>query len=178
MADPRQLVAKRRHDRAGEAARARGARGGEAVGERALADDGGDGAVAGGRLDHVAAAERGPPQRDPLVVDPVEAARVGERCRPVAELALDVEQLPRLAAAVAEVPVGEDERGDAGVREPARVGLEPELAGRAEAVAEDHERRALGVGHEQPGPALVAGGGEGDVESRAGSRGHGASLGI
>ena len=129
----------------------------ETVREGALADDRGDGAVAGGRLDHVTAAERGAPQRDPLVVDLVEAAGVGERRGPVAELALDVEQLAGLAAAVAEVPVGEDERGDASVREPARVGLEPELAGRAEAVAEDHERRALGVGHEQPGPALVAG---------------------
>ena len=105
-------------------------------------------------------------------VDLVEAARVGERRGPVAELALDVEQLARLAAAVAEVPVGEDQRGDAGVREPARVGLEPVLAGAAEAVAEDHQRRALGVGHEQPGAALVAGGGEGDVESRAGFGGH------
>ena len=101
------------------------------------------------------AGERGPPQRDPIVVDPVEAARVRERGGPVAELALDVEQLPRLAAAVAEVPVGEDERSDAGVGESLGVGLEPVLARPTEAVAEDHQRRALGVRHEQPGAALV-----------------------
>ena len=80
---PRELVAKRRHDRAGEAARARGADAGEAVGERALADDRGDGAVAGGGLDHVTAPERSAPERNPLGVDLVEAARVGERRRPV-----------------------------------------------------------------------------------------------
>src|SRR5439155_21613937 len=134
------LVAKGGHQSANEAARARGARGGETVREWALAHDGGDGAVAGGRLDHMAAPERGPPQRDPLAVDPIEPARIGERCRPVAELALDVEQLARLAAAVSEVPVGEDERSHARICEPARVRLEPELAGRAEAVPEDHER--------------------------------------
>jgi hypothetical protein len=102
------------------------------------------------------ACERGPPQRDPIVVDPVELACVGERCGPVAELALDVEQLPRLAAAVTEVPVGEDERGDPGVGEPLRIGLEPVLARATEAVAEDHERRVVGVGHEQPAPTVVA----------------------
>jgi hypothetical protein len=114
----------------------------------------------------MAAAEGRPPQRDPLVVDVIEAARVSERCSPVAELALDVEQLARLAAAVAEVPVGEGQRGDADVREAAGKGLEPVLARCSETVAEDHERRALGVGHEQPGAALVAGGGEGDVRRR------------
>ena len=155
MADPGQLVAQGRRQRANEATRARGARGREAVREGALADDRGDRAVTGGRLDHMAAAERGAPQGDPLAVDRVEAASVGERCGPVAQLALDVEQLARLAVAVAEVAVGEDQRRDAGVREPARVGLEPQLAGRAEAVAEDHQRRPLGVRHEQPGPAVV-----------------------
>ena len=156
-AEAGQLVAKRRHERPREAARARGARRREAVRERALADDGGDGAVAGGRLDHMPAAERGPPQRDPIVVDPVEAAGVRERCRPVAELALDVEQLAGLAAAVAEVPVGEHQRGDARVGEPLGVRLQAVLPRCAEAVAEDHQRRPLGVGHEQPGPAVVAG---------------------
>ena len=172
VAHARQLVAKRRHDRAGEAARARGADARKAVGEGALADDRGDGAIAGGGLDHVTASERGAPQRDPLAVDPVEAARIGDRRRPVGELAFDVEQLARLAAAVAEVPVGERERGDPRVREPASVRLEPELPSRAEAVSEDHERRPLGVGHEQPAAALVAGRGEGDVESGAWSRVH------
>lgn len=151
----RQFVAQRRHDRAGEAARAHGTQGGQAVRERALADDRGDATVAGGCLDDVAAAERGPPQRDPIVVDPIEAAGVGERGGPVAELALDVEQLPRLPAAVAEVPVGEDQRGDARVGESLGIGLEPVLAGPTEAMAEDHQRRVLGVGHEQPGAAVI-----------------------
>ena len=138
---PRQLVAKRRHDRTGEAARARGADAGEAVGEGALADDRGDGAVAGGGLDHVTTSERGAPQRDPLAVDPVQTARIGDRRRPVGELAVDVQQLARLPAAVAEVPVGEREGRDPRVRESASVRLEPELPSRAEAVSEDHERR-------------------------------------
>ena len=81
------------------------------------------------------------------------------------------------AAAVAEVPVGEDQRGDARVGESLGVGLEPVLAGPAEAVAEDHQRRVLGVGHEQPGAALIAGRGEGDVEPRPCSSGHTASVG-
>jgi hypothetical protein len=120
----------------------------------------------------VAAAEGRPPERNPPGVDLVEAARVGERRRPVGELALDVEQLARLAATVAELPIGERERGDPGVREAAGKGLQPVLPGRAETVAEDHERWPLGVGHEQPPAALVAGRGEGDVASRALSRGH------
>src|SRR5215217_3574378 len=88
VADAGQLVAKRGHDRAGQGPRARRARGGEAVRERALTHDGGYGTVAGGGLDHMTASERGPPQRDPIVVDAVEVARVRERCGPVAELAL------------------------------------------------------------------------------------------
>src|SRR5205823_3917313 len=148
---------KRRRDGPCEAARTRCARGGEPVGERALADDRRDGAkvahstfsatsylVASGGLDDVPAAERGAPQRDAVAVDPVETASVGKGGGPVAELALDVEQLARLAAAVAEVPVGEDQRGDAGIREAAREGLQAVLARRPQAVAEDHERRMLG----------------------------------
>ena len=59
----------------------------------------------------------------------------------------------------------------------ASAGLQPVLPGRSETVAEDHQRRALGLGHEQPGAALVAGGREGDIASRDGSRGHAVSLG-
>ena len=131
-------------------------RGGDPVGERALADDRGDVAVALGGDQDVATAKRRSPQRDAGGVDSVQRSCVGERRGPVGELAFDVQQLPWVSAAVAEVAVGEDQCGDAGVGEAAGERLQAVLARRAEAVPKDHQRRVVGLGQEQPGAAFVA----------------------
>ncbi|MNF58334.1 hypothetical protein D3C84_398860 [compost metagenome] len=55
--------------------------------------------------------ERGAPQNDPRGVHLAEAARIGNRGFPVFELTADVEELARLALAVAEVAIIEDEAG-------------------------------------------------------------------
>jgi hypothetical protein len=53
---------------------------------------------------------------------------------PVGELSLDRQQLAGLTAAVAEVPIGEGQGGDTGLREPLGEGIQAHLACRAETV--------------------------------------------
>ena len=69
------------------------------------------------------------------------ALDVGDRCVPVGELTLDRQQLPGLAAGVAEVAVGERQSRDPGRGEPLGEGVEAHLPRGAQAVAEDHHRR-------------------------------------
>ena len=74
----------------------------------------------------------------------VEVATILHPCDggiPVGELSLDRQQLAGLAAAVTEVPVGEGQRGDAGLREPLGEGVQAHLACGAETVPEDDHRR-------------------------------------
>ena len=92
----------------------------DAVGERRLRDHRREPLALRGDLDHVPAGERGAPERDPVAVDAVEPAGVGDRRPPVVVLAADVDQQPRLAAGVAEVAVVEDERRVARRRRSAR----------------------------------------------------------
>ena len=65
---------------------------------------------------------------------------------PVGELSPDRQQLARLAAAVAEVAVGEGQRGDAGLGETFGESVQAHLACRAEAVPEDDHRRIADSG--------------------------------
>ena len=67
-----------------------------------------------------------------------------------------------MAAAVAEVPIGEGQGGDAGRRETLGEGVQAHLAGGAEAVPEDDRgRRRDSGGQIQPTPrGALAGGGE------------------
>lgn len=74
--------------------RPRGPECGDPVGERGLGDDRGDAPVLGADLDDMPSGERCPPERDPVGVDTVESAGVGDRRAPVLELAGDREQLP------------------------------------------------------------------------------------
>ena len=90
-----QLVAEPQHRRVRQAAWVCRPGGREAIGEWALADYCGDAAVTRGGDEHVTAAEGGAPECDALGIDLLEGARIGERRGPVAELALDVEQLAR-----------------------------------------------------------------------------------
>ena len=77
---------------------------------------------------------------------------------PVGELSLDRQELPRLAAAVAEVPIGEGQGGDAGLCEALGEGVKAHLACGAEAVPEDdHGRRCNSGGQVKPcGTAVLA----------------------
>src|SRR6476659_5749695 len=70
---------------------------------------------------------------------------------PVGELSLDRQELPRVAAAVAEVPIGEGQGGDTGLREALGEGVQAHLARRAEAVPQDdHGRRGDSGGQVKP----------------------------
>ena len=105
----------------------------EAV-ERDLGDYRSDARIFGGDDDDVPAAERGAPQRDPLWIHAFEAASAANDRAPVLELALDTDQLARLATALAKAAVVERECREAGLGEPPRVVEQPVL-GAAEAVA-------------------------------------------
>jgi hypothetical protein len=132
-------------------------RGLQAVGHRALRDDGRDRRLLGGDRERVAAAEGG--AEETHLRDPLQPAGVGEPAAPVLELAVDVQQLPRLTAAGAEVAVVEDERGEAGGREALGVRRQALVAHRGQAVAEhDRARRSFRV--QEPRGDLA---GEGDV---------------
>ena len=94
----RELVAQCEHGQPGGDLLVGAAHRGQAVGERALADDRGDPPARSADLEHVAAGERGAPERDRVSPDAVERAAEAQRRAPVVELAADVEQLARLAA--------------------------------------------------------------------------------
>ena len=120
--------------------RRRQQRGLEAVGHRALGDDGGESA------DSAASVIACPPPNEepnsPTRSIPGSAARVVDRGPPVRELAADVEQLARLAAAGAEMAVVEHERGQAGRGEALGVGGQALVVHGGEAVAEHDARRS------------------------------------
>src|SRR5215208_7258290 len=88
--------------------------------ERDLGDHRSDARIFGGD-DDVPTAERGAPQRDPIGIHAFEAASAANRRAPVLELALDADQLARLATALAEAAVVERECREAGLGEPPRV---------------------------------------------------------
>jgi hypothetical protein len=60
-----------------------------------------------------------------LGIDPLKHAREVDRGTPVLELAVPVDKPARLALAVAEVPVVEDQRGDPGLGKAVGEGAEP-----------------------------------------------------
>ena len=82
----------------------------------------------------MAAAERTAPQCYPSAVDVGPSLHVGDSRIPVGELALDRQELARLTRTVTEVPVGERQRGDAGLREPSAKGVQTHLPGGAQAM--------------------------------------------
>ena len=112
--------------------------------------------VVRGRRERVAAAHRGAEGRHALGVDARQRPGEGDRRPPVLELALRLEQV-RLAAAVAEAAVVEDERRDARRREALGEGPEPVAPRPREPVRHDHDRRLRRVarGGIEPGGAGV-----------------------
>jgi hypothetical protein len=138
-----QLVAQPGPQRPERLARRHPGRRGEAVGERRLRHRGAQPRVAGGGVDRVAAGERRPPHGDPRRVDALVLAQPRERGVAVLVLAAHVEQLARLAAARAEVPEVDRERGDAGGGEQLAVAIELLVARRGEAVHEQDRRHGV-----------------------------------
>ena len=110
------------------------------VEEGDLADRGGDAGVGGRGGKRVAAAHRGTEGHDPRGVDAWEGAGPGDRRRPVLELAARVEQV-RLAAAVAEATVVEDEGREPGGGEALGERAQPVAPRPRQAVRHDHDRR-------------------------------------
>ena len=107
-----------------EVSEAHGAQRRKPVGVRSPSDHRPHGAVARRDRDRVTAAVGRPPERDPVRVDARERARVSDR-RAVLELTTDVQQLPWLTLAGAEVAVVEGQHRVPGGAHPLRVGVEP-----------------------------------------------------
>ena len=114
--------------------------------------------------ERVAAAHRGAEGGDPLGVDAGQRAGEADRRAPVLELARGVEEV-RLAAAVAEAAMVEEERGDARRGEALGERPEPVAARPREAVRHDDDRRrGLAARRRiEPGRAGVAADPEGEV---------------
>ncbi len=120
--------------------------------------------MACGDCDGVAAAKGAAPDGNSGAVDVTTGPHVGDGRIPVGELSLDRQELAGLAAAVAEVPMGEGQGGDTGLREPLGEGVQTHLASGAEAVSEDdHGRRGDSDGQVKPCGTGVLAGGERDV---------------
>jgi hypothetical protein len=82
-------------------------------------------------------------------------------------LAVDVEQLTRLAGAGPEVAVVEHEGGDALLRGALGIGVEAHLARAGEAVSHDNQRQwTVGVGELEPGGTAQTAGPKLDVATR------------
>ena len=109
-----------------------------------------------------------PEQRDAIVIDTVQRAHELDRRRDVLALFADVEQLARLSAAVAEVPVGEVQRGDVRPRRTARALASSRISrDRAEAVTKNDDGNGpASIGSIEPGAALVAVAVKADVSAR------------
>src|SRR2546430_4368999 len=82
-----------------------------------------------------------PPHADPISVDAVEGLRKRDRMAVVAHLDLRVQLLPRLAFALAEVPVVVGEHDMPGARDRRRVLIEVELLQAVVTVRHDDDRR-------------------------------------
>src|SRR4029077_13024092 len=120
--------------------------------------------MAGGDGDGMTAAEGAAPDGNAGSVDVTTILHPCDGGTPVGELALDRQELPRLAAAVAEVPIGEGQGGDTRLGEPFGEGVQAHLACRAQAVPEDdHGRRGDSGGQVKPCGTGVLAGGERDV---------------
>lgn len=89
-----------------------------------------------------------PPHADPISVDAVEGLRKRDRMAVVAHLDPRVQLLPRLAFALAEVPVVVGQHDVAGACDRRRVLVEVELLQAVVAVRHDDDRR---VRRERPG---------------------------
>jgi hypothetical protein len=118
---------------------------GEAV-ERDLRDHGNDSGVVGGDRDDMRAAQGVAPQRHPVGVEVVTAPNPGDGGPEVVVLTGEVDDLARLAAALTEAAIVEDQGGDAAGGEPFGMGNQP-VQGAAEAVGEDDTwQSGAGVG--------------------------------
>ena len=121
--------------------------------------------------ERVRAAVARAPDPDPVAVDLVARAGVGDRVPVVAHLRPRVDLLPRLAVGRAQVAVVVDQRAEPGLAEHLGERVEEELLDRAVAVAHhDRRRRARRlVGDVQPPPQRRALGVELDVLPHLGS---------
>ena len=97
-----------------------------------------------GRDDHVPAPVGGAPQGDPAGVDIVPGPGVAQGGEDVVDLPPGVEQLPRLAATVTEVPVVDHQDVEPGVSEPLCVGLQAAAFRASGTVGHHHARPAPG----------------------------------
>ena len=116
--------------------------------QRHLRHDRGDAGIVGRDGDHVAAAEGGAPQRDPLRIDARGGPGTAYRGMVVLSLLAHVDELARLAAARAEMAVVEDQH-----REPCRgkpLGVDPRQPLRTAEAVTHHDaghgsRHAIGA---------------------------------
>lgn len=109
-----------------------------AVDEGHLHDHCGDLRIGCSHRQHVAAAERGAPQGNPLRVDIVTTAQVSHR-RPVAILLFgDVDDLARFACARPEMPIVECQHRQARHRELVRIAGQAETLGATASVPHHH----------------------------------------
>src|SRR5271165_2013817 len=117
----------------------------------------------------VAAAKGAAPDGNSCAIDIATILHPSDGRIPVGELSFDRQELAGLAAAVAEVPVGEGQCGDTGLCEPLGEGFQTHLAGGAEAMPEDdHGWRGDAGGHVKPCGTSVLAGGERDVVASCG----------
>jgi hypothetical protein len=132
---------------------------GEAV-EWDLGHYGNDPGVVGRDRDDVSTAERVTPQRHPVGVEVVPSPNPGDGGSEVLALSGEVDDLARMAAALPEAAVVEDQGGDAVGGEPFGIGKQP-VHGAAEAVGEDDNRQTLACPCMRFGKEQVAGVGHG-----------------
>jgi hypothetical protein len=129
---------------------------GDDVEERHLADDRGDPLVGGSGGERVSAAHRRPESRHPVGIDAGQGPPEGERRPPILELPARPEEV-RLAAAVAEAAMVEDQGLDAGGREALGEGPQAVAPGSRKAVCHHHQRRRTGSARDriEPGGTRV-----------------------
>ncbi len=145
------------------------------VEERHSADRGGDASIVRRGRERVAAIHRRPERRDARGIDTGQRARERDGRAPVVQLARGMEQV-RLARAVSEPAMVEQQRGDARSREALGERAQPIAARPGQAMRHDDDGcRSLALrGGIEPGGAGVGPGGEDDVSAAHAPRNPGA----
>jgi hypothetical protein len=120
------------------------------VRRRTQGNSSGDPMVASGRVNSESAAAREAPHSHGISVDTLETSRERHGRREVGFLAVRVDDLPRLAAAAAEVAEVERECSDPYAREPFRERRQAIIVREAESIGHNDARRSLPGGNVRP----------------------------
>ncbi len=131
---------------------------GEAVHHRDDRDHRGEVGPAGRGGDHVAAAQRVPPQHDAAGVDPGQGRRARDRGPQVVDLTAQRDDLPRLPGALAEAAVVEGQHVQADRREGVGERGEAAVLGAGEPVRHHHDRTTARAGERVARRTVVVGG--------------------